>query len=341
MTRSPLLILDPVFREHDPGSTCPEHPGRFDACARAIEGIVGVSVLRESPPATVELLHLAHDQDYVAKILQFAGASATLDHETSLSPGSVQAALHAAGAGAFLVEEILARRAPCGFALVRPPGHHAGRASAMGYCVFNNVAVAALAARRAGAARVLVVDVDVHAGNGTEEILSGHPGVLVVSVHQDALFPVETGALAAPRSLDDGGVVNIPMPPLSCDADYELLASRVLRPIARRFAPQLVLVSAGFDAHWRDEQGGMRLSTKGLVALAGALRDVAGELAEGRIAFVLEGGYDLDALEACVHGTVNVLRGAPAPWPGDDRPRVEVEDLVTRLRVLLALDAGR
>lgn len=330
-------MLDPRFREHDPGHGCPESPARYDALLRAFERIGGARQVVDAPPATRDELLLAHDAGYVDGVLQLRGHYGRIDDETSLSPGSVDAARRAIGAALLVVDEIVAGRARRGFALARPPGHHAGRASGGGYCVFNNVAVAALTAKRSGTSRVLVVDTDVHHGNGTEEILADVPGVLFVSLHQDGLFPTDTGALTIPTAPEVGGVLNLPIPPLAVDADYEYITRNVLHPLAQRFRPEFVLVSAGFDAHWRDEQGGMRLSSRGLVALMGALRHLADEFAGGRIAYVLEGGYDLETLEACVLGTLEMLTGASAEWPEGDPPREVLRELVATVRNTLEL----
>lgn len=336
-----VVVLDEGGRGHEPMHGCPECPARFDALKRALDGVTGpLRRIVEAPRATREELLLAHDAGYLDHILQFDGRYASLDHETHLSPGSVDAARRAVGSALLVVGEILAGRARRGFALVRPPGHHAGRASAMGYCVFNSVAITAIAARRWGVPRVLVVDTDVHHGNGSEEILRNVPGVLFASVHQDALFPEHSGSMSVPAMPERGGVLNLPVPPLAIDADYKHLVDDVLRPLAERFRPELVLVSAGFDAHWLDEQGGMRLSSRGLISLMGALRCIAEEVAGGRIAYALEGGYDLGALEECVRGTLAMLVDAPPHWAVEEPPRKPVRDLVAAVRTLLAFDLG-
>lgn len=332
-----LVVHDPRFRAHDPGHDCPERPERFHACQRALARLsCPFRLEKDVPEATRSELGLVHDKVYVNRILALRGRSLSLDHETHLSAGSVPAALRAAGAALFLTREILGGCARRGFALVRPPGHHAGRAQAQGYCVFNNLALAALKARRQGAERVLVVDFDVHHGNGSEEILAQEPGVLFVSIHQAGLFPADSGAVAVPSSWA-GGTLNVPVPPLATDADYAHIAQDILGPVAARFCPDFVLVSCGFDAHWRDEQGGMRLSSEGLVAIAASLCTLADAHAGGRIGFVLEGGYDLEALEECVAGTLDMLAGKYLRPALLEEPRPEVCALVLLLRARMGL----
>lgn len=334
-----LVILDSQIGQHEPGSECPERADRYEVLARVVADLEGVSRVLQVTAASREVLLLAHRSEYVDRVLALDGRAASLDHETHISRGSVCAALRAVGSALLAVHELRTGRTRSAFALVRPPGHHAGRETAMGYCIFNNVAIAAIAARRAGVSRVLVVDVDVHHGNGSEEILREEAGVLFVSLHQDALFPKHTGGLAIPERVEQGGVLDLPLLPLATDADYEAVVEGVVCPVARRFRPGLVLVSAGFDAHWRDEQGGMRMSSRGLVALMAALRSLAEE-ADCGIGYVLEGGYDLVALEECVRGTLEMLSGAAAPWPKSEPARSPIRALVAALRRDLAFDEG-
>jgi acetoin utilization deacetylase AcuC-like enzyme len=224
------------------------------------------------------------------------------------------------------------------FALVRPPGHHALRERAMGFCLFNNVAVAArYALAERGLERVLIVDFDVHHGNGTQAEFEADPAVMFISTHQYPHYPGtgrcdETGVGAG-----QGGVVNVPLSGGVGDQGFARIAEEVIGPAARRTQPQLILVSAGYDAHWDDPLAAMQLSVTGYTALARALRDLAGELCDGRLVFTLEGGYHLQALAYSILNTFAVLSGAGdwklvdplGPSPYDERP---VDEIIARVR---------
>jgi acetoin utilization deacetylase AcuC-like enzyme len=201
---------------------------------------------------------------------------------------------------------------------VRPPGHHAERAEARGFCIYNNIAVAAAHARAVGAARVAIVDYDVHHGNGTQHIFENSPDVLYISTHQFPYYP-GTGAVAEiGRGPGEGFTINVPLAVGAVDADYQLVFSDVIAPALRQFKPHLVLVSAGFDAHERDPLGGMRVTAGGFAAMTMELMRVAEECCEGRIAMVTEGGYDFLALAESLRAAISVLsldRATAPDWP--------------------------
>ena len=205
-------------------------------------------------------------------------------------------------------------------ALVRPPGHHAERDRAMGFCLFNNVAVAAAHARSLGAERVAIVDYDVHHGNGTQHIFEGDPSVLYVSLHQFPYYPGTGAADEIGAGAGAGFTVNLPLEAGATDEDYRLVFADVVLPVLRQFKPDLVLVSAGFDAHERDPLAGMRLTTGAFAAMTMELRQVAEECCGGRIVAVTEGGYDLQALGASLDAVVRVLAddSSSAAWPAHD-----------------------
>ncbi len=256
-----------------------------------------------------ELLRV-HDAGYIASLLGIKGQSTMLDADTYVAPASVDAARRAAGGAIALVDALLGAGAGeprQGIALVRPPGHHATADQAMGFCLLNNVAVAAAAALAGGIGRVAIVDWDVHHGNGTQDIFWSDGRVLFVSLHEAPLYP-GTGAVnergAGPGL---GRIVNLPLPAGGDDAAYRLAFTEVVLPTLRRFAPELVLVSAGFDAHVRDPLASMQVTEAGYAWMARALREVADESAGGRLGLLLEGGYDLAALEGSVRAA---LRGA-------------------------------
>src|SRR3954468_1430108 len=269
-----LLITGEGMLAHDPGPGHPERPERLLAIlanlrARPIPGT------RWAPPtpAPREALERVHTRAYVDSILRLRGQSADLDPDTSVSPGSVDAALLAAGSAIDAVDAVMTGPAASAFALVRPPGHHAEPARAMGFCFFNNIAIAAAHARaRHGCRRVLIIDWDVHHGNGTQAAFYSDSSVLFVSFHQFPLYP----GTGAPRELGPGPglgyTINLPMPAGMGDGDYAAIFDLVVSPIADACAPDLVLVSAGFDAHRADPLGEMRLTELGFRHLCAAAR---------------------------------------------------------------------
>jgi acetoin utilization deacetylase AcuC-like enzyme len=241
-----------------------------------------------------------------------------IDLDTGMSAGSFNAALHAAGGAVRLVELLISGEAAAGFSAHRPPGHHAPRAQAMGFCLFNNVAVAAQHALDAlGLERVMILDWDVHHGNGTNDIFHASDQVLFVSIHQSPLYPGSGPARDIGTGAGEGFTVNLPVPPGSGDAEFGSLVEHVAAPLARSFAPQLLLVSAGYDAHRDDPLAGCELTDAGFAAMTVTVRALAESLGIP-VGLVLEGGYDLGALARCVAGSVEVLArpavGAAPEW---------------------------
>jgi acetoin utilization deacetylase AcuC-like enzyme len=297
-----LLISSPRFQEHTTPPGHPERPERadvFDAVARAFRE--GGGRVAEPRPATREELLRVHDDAYVAALEQAAGRAAMLDPDTFTSPESHEIALLAAGAAVQAAEHAL-DTGETAFALVRPPGHHAERDKAMGFCLFNNVAVAAAAAIARGLDRVVVVDIDVHHGNGTQWMFYDDPRVFYMSTHQFPFYPGTGAAGETGTGAGQGFTLNIPLPAGARDADYELAYHDIADAIAR-YAPQLLLISAGYDAHAADPLASMRVSTEGYAKVIRILK----EAAACPIALVTEGGYDLDALRACIEATIKTL----------------------------------
>jgi acetoin utilization deacetylase AcuC-like enzyme len=280
--------------------------------------------------ATLEQLLRVHTEEHVKSIGATAGRAVALDPDTYTSAESYGIALLAAGAGIDAVELAMGTAARAVLALVRPPGHHAERDRAMGFCLFNNIAVAAAHARAKGAARVAIVDYDVHHGNGTQHIFESDPGVLYVSLHQFPFYP----GTGAPGEIGSGAgrgfTVNLPLEVGAVNDDYRAAFSAVVVPVLRQYAPDLLLVSAGFDAHERDPLAGMRLTSAAFAAMTMELRRVAEECCEGRIVLMAEGGYDLHALAESLDGVVASLGGSSAEpeWPASavasDRGRASV-----------------
>ncbi|MCU0225809.1 MAG: histone deacetylase [Acidobacteria bacterium] len=315
MAEPVLLFTDPAMLAHDPGPGHPERPARLEAALAALRARPVAGTLWRAPrPATREQVARVHHPVYIDAVEALRGQYAVLDGDTFTSPRTVEAAWLAAGAGIDAVEAVVQGEARRAFALVRPPGHHAERDHAMGFCFFNNVAVAAAHAREAlGCERVLIVDWDVHHGNGTQHAFEERRDVLVFNTHQFPLYPGTGGAPETGRGAGDGFTVNVPLPRGSGDAEYAAVYDELLEPIAEAFRPDLVLVSAGFDPHGADPLSDMRVTAEGFAHLCGVVREVADAHAGGRLVLLLEGGYDLAALAQSARACVEVLAGADAP----------------------------
>jgi acetoin utilization deacetylase AcuC-like enzyme len=310
------LFSDPRMLDHDPGAGHPEHPGRLAAILRHLrEHPVRGARLLPARSATAEEIARVHLAGYLSVLEGCRGEYAELDPDTRTSPGSVLAAELSAGAAIQAMEHAL--EVGPAFALCRPPGHHAERGRGMGFCLVNNIAVAAEAALlddRVG--RVLILDWDVHHGNGTQHHFEDRGEVLFVSAHRYPWYP-HTGRLEERgRGEGEGTTLNLPLPAGCGDGDYGELFREVLVPEAERFRPDLVLVSAGFDAHRRDQMGGMALTDEGFAGLCGIAKDLADRLCQGRIALILEGGYDLRGLAGSARACMSVLAGETAPELG-------------------------
>jgi acetoin utilization deacetylase AcuC-like enzyme len=313
-----LLVHSDRFAEHQTPPGHPERPERAEvmdiAAARWSRQGVEIVAPRE---ATRSQLARVHGDEYLRLIESTMGRAVALDPDTYTSPESYEVALLAAGAAIDATERALGASGLSALALVRPPGHHAERDSAMGFCLLNNVAVAAAHARTLGAGRVAIVDYDVHHGNGTQHIFEEDPNVLYVSTHQYPYYPGTGAAWEVGTGAGEGATVNLPLEAGAVDEDYELVFAEVVLPVLRQFRPDLLLVSAGFDAHERDPLAGMRLTTASFAAMTSELRAVADECCAGRMALVVEGGYDLEALAASIDAVAEALSSpsAPARWP--------------------------
>ena len=316
-----LLLHDDRMIAHDPGQGHPERPDRLRAVVeRLAEHSVAGTRLRAPRVATAEEVLRVHSAAYLERVEAARGRYHDFDPDTHTSPASVEAAWLAAGAAVEAVDEVLDGRARNAFAFVRPPGHHAEPGRAMGFCLLNNVAIAAEhALARPEVERVLVVDWDVHHGNGTQAAFYRRRDVLFVSTHQYPFYP-GTGALHEHGEGEgEGFTLNVPLGMGATDGDYRRVLADLVGPAAEQFDPDLVLVSAGFDAHRRDPLGGMAVSTEGFADLCSALAGIAGRHAQGRLVLVLEGGYDLEGLAHSAHACVEVLAGASGPG-GPDVP---------------------
>ena len=305
---STLLFMPPQCFEHNSGYGHPECAERL----RAIDNILGAEafsfLLREgNGPATREQIERAHDTDYVSRILTLDGCEEVveIDDDTVVSKGTVQAALYAAGAACQAVDEVMSGRTRNAFCAIRPPGHHAERSLAMGFCLFNNAAIAALQARNAhGAKRIAVVDFDVHHGNGVQSIFWNDPDLFYVSLHEDGGFP-QTGPRSEAGIADN--ILNIPLHSGAGSDELREAWRADVEPRLRQFAPELLIISAGFDAHQRDLMGGLCYSTADYGWMTAELCTLANDCCEGRVVSLLEGGYDLPSLAASVGVHVKLL----------------------------------
>jgi acetoin utilization deacetylase AcuC-like enzyme len=321
-------VLDDLFVQHRAPSGHPERPARVDAIRDALRAhqIAQLGMHVAVRAATGEELARVHAAGYLAELEhELPGKSGWLDADTYYSQQSYEVALAAAGSACELATRALSGELVRGIAVVRPPGHHATRDHAMGFCLFNNVAAAAAAARAAGAARVAIVDWDVHHGNGTQDIFWNDPSVLYLSVHQYPYYP----GSGAPTELGgpdaQGATINVGLPATSNDAHYAAVFDHVFLPALAAFRPDLILVSAGFDAFEHDPLAGMRVTHAGFAAMARRIRRAAEQLCGGRVVAVLEGGYDLDGLGGGMTAVLDAWHGAVpdpaplAPLPGNDQ----------------------
>ena len=298
-----LLITHPACLDHFMGPHHPESPDRLRAVLAALDAPEFSALQREeAPEATREQLGLVHPESHVENILSIRpepGQGVALDPDTIMGAGSMEAALRAAGGACAAVDAVMSGRADAAFAAVRPPGHHAEPDRAMGFCLFNNAAIAALHARaRWGLKRVAVLDFDVHHGNGTQAVFAEDPDLFYASSHQSPCYP-GTGR-ASERGVA-GNIVNAPLPPGADGTAFRAAWSRVILPALEEFAPELIIVSAGFDAHRADPLAELRVEADDYAWLTRELLRIAdahapGADGKGHIVSVLEGGYDLDAL---------------------------------------------
>jgi acetoin utilization deacetylase AcuC-like enzyme len=316
-----IVIASERFADHQTPPGHPEAPERAEVMdVIAQEWLKRGGEVVAPRQVTREQLLRVHSAEHLRRMSETAGASVALDPDTYTSPDTHEIALLSAGAGVDMVERVLGGEQQRTLALVRPPGHHAERGRAMGFCLFNNVAVGAAHARAMGVGRVAIVDYDVHHGNATQHMFEADPTVLYVSLHQYPFYPGTGAANEIGLGAGAGFTVNAPLEVGATDEDYRMVFAELVIPIVRQFDPDLILVSAGFDAHERDPLAGMRVTTGAFGAMTMELRHLADACCGGRIGAIVEGGYDLRALADSMRTVIDVLAGPPraAQWPRAD-----------------------
>jgi len=324
----PVLFHHPSSLTHDTGPHHPEAHERITAIERALaaQGWLGFE-RRLSPRATREQLLAVHPASHIDAIGRLAAVGGgAVDPDTVMSEGSWEAALHSAGGAVAMVDALMSGETRIGASLHRPPGHHAEPDRAMGFCLFNNIAVAARRARdEHGVRRVLIVDWDVHHGNGTQAAFYDTDEVLFCSIHQSPLYPGTGHASETGSGPGRGYTMNIPVSPGADDKLFCSAVAHLVVPLAYRYRPELVLISAGYDAHVDDPLASCQVTERGYATMAASLRALADDL-EVPVGMVLEGGYDLTALAASVVATLEVLGRRDQVLP----PAVEVHELLQR-----------
>ena len=303
---SVAYITHPAFLQHEMGQHHPESPARLHAISDQLiaAGIEPFLLHRDAMQATREQIERVHEPAYVDEVFEAAPQEGLvwLDGDTAMNPHSLEAALHAAGANVQAVDMVMAGEARRAFCAVRPPGHHAGRDRAMGFCIFNNIAVgAAHAITVHGLERVAIVDFDVHHGNGTEDIFSGDNRVLMCSTFQHPFYPGTGAGDTAPN------IVNCPLPAMTDGADFRATLRAHWLPVLEAFEPQLILVSAGFDGHIEDDMAQLSLREPDYEWVTLEICDLADRYADGRVVSTLEGGYNLSALGRSVAAHIRAM----------------------------------
>ena len=356
------LIYDSIFLEHITPDHHPERPERLKVAMdvlRSLNWLEREGLVQLVPRvATVDELATVHERDYIQsveeasrKVAEEQSSGGRKTHffatDTYVSAHSYEAAIKAAGASLTAIDAIMKGEVDNAYCLVRPPGHHAVAEAAMGFCLFNNVAVAArYAIDRYGLERVMIIDYDVHHGNGTQEMFYNDPRVLYFSIHQAPFYPGTGLSDERGEGAGLGTTINVPLPATTGYETYEPVFRQVMAPAAERYNPQLILVSSGFDAHWKDPLGGMNLSTAAFAKLTGIIIELAQYLCNGRLILVQEGGYDLDAMASCVATCINLLLGddaavdslGPAPT---NKFRINTDVLIAELRRIHKLTGYR
>jgi len=307
------IVKGEVFLRHIPGADCPEVPGRLESIYTMLddpdmhENFVDVLPTK----AKKEEILFFHSPKYFEKIAETRGKELiAFTADTHAGKDTFDAALYATGGLLNAISQVNAQKIENAFSLVRPPGHHAEKSRAMGYCMFNHVALGALFARKIlKLDRILIVDWDIHHGNGTQHAFERDPAILFFSIHQAGLFPGTGSFTDTGQGPGEGYTINLPIPRGYGDAEYTSIFEHVLAPVAEEFAPDLILVSAGFDAHMDDPMGGMRMTASGYAGMTACLKKIARKVCQGKMVMSLEGGYNFKALSKSVKAVLKEMSG--------------------------------
>jgi acetoin utilization deacetylase AcuC-like enzyme len=319
-----VIFFDPLYEEHKTGYSHPERPERLPAAMKALEdsGLLEQVEVRSPRDAAVPQIELIHSPSYIDQVQKMCEAGGGhLDMDTAVSPETYRAALRAAGALLDSVDGCIEGDFSKSFCLVRPPGHHALPSSGMGFCIFNNIAIAArYALREKGLSRVMIVDWDAHHGNGTQEVFYQDSNLLYVSLHQYPFYPGTGWVDETGHGAGKGFTINFPFPPGTGEEHYLEALERVILPAGRRFSPEFIMVSAGYDGHQEDLLGSMRLNDLAYRKITECLVDLANETCKGRLIHTLEGGYNIIAQARSIVQTVGAMAGIDVPAE-DQAPR--------------------
>jgi acetoin utilization deacetylase AcuC-like enzyme len=314
------VVKDRCYLNHNPGIYHIESPKRLEAIYQYLEMSKVSKLYQEIPPhlAKEEEICLIHTRDYLRSLADTSGRSVMLDPDTITSEKSYETACLAVGGVLSLMEAVFSNKIDNGFALIRPPGHHAEKNRAMGFCIFNNIAIgAAYVLKKGWVSRILIVDWDVHHGNGTQNAFYRSSEVLYFSTHQYPHYPMTGRLEETGKGEGKGYTVNVPLSAGCGDRDYLYIFNHLLKPIAYNFKPELILVSAGFDPYIDDPLSDMNLTIKGFAYLAQVLRDIAEKTSNHRLIFILEGGYALEGLAHSIEAVIKVLLGENFTPPKD------------------------
>lgn len=306
------VVWEPIFAGHVMGRFHPESPGRIMGIKDVLDGTAAGKACKRIParPATKDEIAWVHAREYIDYIESTKGRTEMLDPDTTACPLTWEAACMAAGGTIECVKAVLSGDVDNAYAFVRPPGHHAERDSAMGFCVFNNIAMAAeYAVKKHGLKKIAIVDFDVHHGNGTEHAFYKRPDVFYISTHRSPFYPGTGAREEHGEGAGKGFNLNVPFPAGTGDAEFKKVYADIVIPVIEEYCPELLLVSAGYDAHKDDPLGGLEVSTGTYNWLTSEFVKAAKKCCNGALVFVLEGGYNVDALKECAEGALKEMEG--------------------------------